>query len=130
MKAIRFLLQIVAYAAGAGLSLFLLGISLVALLAGPASFKVGLIPWWEGAELAKVLLAAGLFGIAATALAVMGRFTWMLAIWTFAVLVTLVWGIFFSPYVFDDADHFKQSLQLAGGALTAFLGALSRVFSR
>ncbi len=110
--------------------MFLIGMSLVVLLSESGTFALDLVPWWTGRELAKWLLGAGLFGLAASALAATGRLLVLQLLWTAAVFGTLAYGFYWSNYKWDDWDGFRSSLNMTGAAFTAFIGAVTGLFAR
>lgn len=123
------LLRLFGYLFSGGLCLGLIGVSLVVLLSGSSNFTLEIIPWWTGRELAKYLLAAGLFGLLATWLAASGRFPALQLLWTAIVFGTLVYGFYVTGYKYEDWDHFRTSLNMTGAALTAFAGAVTGLFA-
>ncbi|MEZ5401849.1 MAG: hypothetical protein R2729_19400 [Bryobacteraceae bacterium] len=127
---IRFLLRLFSYLFNAGLSLALLALGVVALLAGAPGFKLDMIPWWEGAALAKVVLAGGLVGAIATWCAVRGSVKGLLPVWNLVTLGVMVFGYYLGSYHFGGMEEFRTILWTTAGNVIAFLGSLSQVFRK
>lgn len=123
------LLRLFGYLFSAALCLGLIGLSLVVLLSDSNNFTLEMIPWWTGPALAKWLLAAGVAGMAITALVTSGRLPVLMVLWTAAVLGTLVYGYYLSSYKYENWDHFRTSLNLTAAALVSFAGAVTGVFA-
>jgi len=103
------------------LTLFLMGISVVALLSGePLHLKM--LPW-QGATLSYVLLFGALAGLLSVILAIRGKWRILFFLWSLAVLLFTFQGFFFSQYHFRGAAAFHHALYLTAGALIAALGA-------
>lgn len=124
------LLRLFGYVFSGGLCLGLIGISLVVLLSGSNNFTLEVVPWWTGRELAKWLLAAGVFGLLATVLAAKGRLPFLQLVWMAVVFGTMVYGFYLTGYKYEDWDHFRSSLQLTGAGATAFLAAITGLFRK
>lgn len=105
------------------LSLFLVGISAVALIS-PNNLRLEMLPWREE-ELTKWLLVGGIVGLLSIALAVTGIFRFLFPLWTLLVLVLLVRGYLLQPYTFGGKESFYQTLWFIGGALLAFIASLT-----
>lgn len=106
-----------------GLSVFLTGLGLVGWVAG-GSFNLDVIPWLSGPTLVKVLFFFGLAGIASVALAAKGLSALPQLVWNLISFGTMAYGFFVSNYKFDDADHFKNALQLTSANGASAVGAL------
>jgi hypothetical protein len=129
MLAIAWLLRIFSYLFHFVLSLALLALGCVAVLSGAQNLKLDVLPW-HGRELNHFLLLAGLVGLLSVILAMTGKFPYLFPLWSLAVVVMLVRGVFLSPaFTFTGPDQFKNALWLAAGALAAFAGSLT-VFRR
>ena len=86
------------------LALFLLVSSALVLGDGPLSLHLEAVPWWSGDTLAYIILAAGLVGLAAVALAVAGKLRIVFFIWSLAVLCVVIKGYVFSGYRFGEGQ--------------------------
>lgn len=113
-----------------GLGLFLTGVGLVGKLSGTGNFQAGMLPWWTGEALINVLLCMGLLGLAAVALAASGKFRQLLPLWTFAVLVALVWGYLVSNFKYDGYDDFRTSIHLILAQFGAFGASVSQAMRK
>jgi hypothetical protein len=103
------------------LALFLLGISMVALLSGTA-LHLEMLPW-SGAKSTYILLAGALLGLLCVVLALKGMLRFLFFLWSLAVFVLLTKGYFLSSYHFDNPSGFKTAALLTLGALLALFGA-------
>ncbi len=119
---IRKLLHLFSYLFSGGLSLFLIGLAVIALADGAQSFQLDMISQWTGAKLAKVLLAGCLLGLGATALAACGRLRFLFPIWALVVFAMIVYGFFLSSYQFAGIEDFRSAIYLACGQLVTVLG--------
>jgi len=103
------------------LTLFLLGLSLVALSTGQP-LRLQMLPW-DGRTLIWWLLATSLAGLASVVLALWGKWRPLFFLWSLAVLVMMVRGYFLSHYWFAGPPAFHHALYLTAGALIAVFGA-------
>ncbi len=113
-----------------GLCLFLIGLGLVGKLSGTGNFQIEMLPWWTGKELLNILLYGGIFGLIATSLAASGKFRLLLPVWTFAVLVTMVWGYLISNYKYEGYDQFRESINLIMAQFTTFGASVSQALRK
>lgn len=127
-SALGFLLRVFACLFGLALSLFLIGLGIVAWMSGSNSFAVG-TRFWEGVMLKWIILGVGIVGLASVLLAA-SRLRWIFPLWCLFVLVILVRGFFLSSYKFDGANDFQLALWLTLGAMIAFLGSLGMLRRR
>jgi len=118
-------MRIYSYLFHAVLGLFLLGISLVALINGRHNLQIGLLPW-EGRALTFWLLFGALAGLASLLLAMRGKLKVLFLIWSLVVVVTLVWGFIFSGYYFTGFGHFMNAVYLILAAILAAIGSWLR----
>ncbi len=125
--AIGWLLRLYSYIFHLILSLFLIGISSVAISSGKA-LTLKMLPW-EGAALDHWVLGLGLLGLLLVFLAVTGLFKWSFPLWTLFVFAMMLRGFFLTPYDFAGAANFRGAAWLTFGAFGAFLSSLS-VFDR
>jgi ABC-type maltose transport system permease subunit len=103
------------------LSVFLLGLSLMAFTSG-YSLRLEMFPW-DAEQPRYWLLALGIIGIAAVLLALKGVARVVFLVWAIAVFVMLAKGYVFSGYRFAGVNQFTQTLLLLAGALLACVGA-------
>lgn len=127
MRALRFILHSYSYLFHLLLALFLLGIALVAALVGNGSFDLPMIPWVSSKSLVPFLLIATTVGIAAVALAVLGKVRALFTVWTLFVLATVIWGFFLSSYSYAGMDEFRGALWMLAGAAVAAVGGVSQL---
>ena len=121
MAALKALMRIFSYLFHALLTLFLLGISLIA-LASRQPLQLGMLPW-EGPTLTYALLAAAVAGLLSVIFAIFRKWRLLFFLWSLAVLAVLVRGFFFSRYYFVGPPEFHRALYLTAGALIAAFGA-------
>jgi hypothetical protein len=121
-NALGLLLRVFDYLFELALSLFLLGLGIVAWASSPANLTIGMLPW-EGAALTRALLILGIMGLACVLLAG-SRMRWIFPLWCLLVLVIMIRGFFLSSYSFAGADQFQFAVWLTVAALIAFLGSL------
>jgi len=103
------------------LTLFLLGISVVALSSGQP-LQLEMLPW-QGQTLTWWLLGAALAGLASVILAIGRKWRPLFLLWSLAVLAMMARGFFFSHYYFTGPPEFHRALYLTAGALIAAFGA-------
>ncbi|MGD0364799.1 MAG: hypothetical protein ABSC93_28310 [Bryobacteraceae bacterium] len=108
------------------LTLFLLGISVVALSSGQP-LTLEMLPW-QGPALTWWLLGAAMAGLASVILAIRGKWRALFFLWSLAVLAITVRGFFFSHYYFAGPPEFHQALYLTAGALIAAVGAWFQLY--
>lgn len=107
------------------LGLFMTGVSLVLLLSGAQNYKFDMLPYWKGDSALYWLLALGLVGIAAAALAFLGKLKPLIVLFTLAAFALLLYGYFISPvYRFAGEAEAKSTLWLVLAAFGAFLASL------
>lgn len=121
MAALRALMRVFSYLFHGLLTLFLLGISFVALSSGQP-LQLEMLPW-QGQALTWWLFGAALAGLASVILAICRKWRPLFFLWSLAVLAMLARGFFFSRYYFAGPPEFHRALYLTGGALIAAFGA-------
>ncbi len=121
--AVGLLLRLYSYLYHLVLSLFLLGLGIVAYSSG-TTLSLGMMPW-EGEKLTQALLALGVIGLVCLFGAITGLFRWLFPIWTFVIFILMVRGFFLGSFIYSGADQFKGAVWLTIGALGAFLSSLS-----
>jgi hypothetical protein len=125
VAALRALMRVFSYLFHGLLTLFLLGISLVAWSSGQA-LQLGMLPW-QGQTLTYWLLCAALLGLASVILAIFRKWRPLFFLWSLAVLVMMAWGFFLGHYYFAGPAEFHGALYLTAGALIAAFGAWFQV---
>lgn len=105
------------------MALFLLGLSIIALMSSN-TLKIPILPW-TGEAATQWLLWGSIFGLLSIVLAVTGIFRYLFPLWTLAVVVILIRGYLVQPLPFTDKDEFQMALLLIAGALIAFLASLT-----
>lgn len=126
--AIAWLLRLYSYLFHLILSLFLVGISIVAMSAGN-DLTLKMLPW-EGAQLNHWVVGLGVLGMVCVFLAVTGLFRWIFPLWTLLVFVLMLRGFFLTNYDFGGESNFKGAAWLTFGAFGAFLSSLSVIDRR
>ena len=127
-NAVGLLLRLYSYLYHFVLSLFLLGLGIVA-YSSSTTLSLGMFPW-EGEKLTQALLALGVIGLVCLFGAVTGLFRWLFPIWTLAILMLMIRGFFLGSFSYSGADQFKGAVWLTVGALGAFLSSLSLLTKR
>jgi hypothetical protein len=121
VAALRALMRVFSYLFHGLLTLFLLGLALVALSSGQP-LQLEMLPW-QGQPLSWWLLGGALAGLASVMLAIRRKWRGLFFIWSLAVLVIIVRGFFFSRYYFTGPPEFHRALYLTAAALVALFGA-------
>ena len=127
--AIDFLLRIFSYLYHFALSVFLVGLAMVAYLAGKELVLGSLLPW-EGVSLNRWVMILGLVGIVMVVLSVLGILRPLFPLWTLFAFVMMFRGFFMTSYVFAGEDAFRGAVHLTIGAFGAFLSSLVVLKSR
>jgi hypothetical protein len=117
------MLRLYSYLYHLALALFLLGLSIVALLSSNV-LKIPILPW-SGSELTQWLFWGSLAGLLSIVLAVTGIFRYLFPLWALVVLVLLIRGYILQPIPFAGENDFRNALLLIFGALLAFLASLT-----
>lgn len=120
--ALGWLLLVFAWVFELLLSLFLLGVGIIAWISGATDLNLGMLPW-EGATLRRVLPILGIVGLACVLLAG-SRLRWIFPVWCLFVLTMMIRAFILSSYSFADANQFQFAVWLTAGALLAFLGSV------
>ena len=119
------LLRIYSYLYHFVLALFLLGLSLVAILSHSHTLNLGMLPW-KGSALTCWLFGAGLLGLLSVLLALAGKLRFLFLLYALAVFGMILRGYFISGYSFSGKDEFRMAIWLTAGALVAIFGAWSQ----
>jgi hypothetical protein len=119
------LLRIYSYFYELILALFLLGVSLVAILSQSGSLNLGMLPW-KGAVLTYWLLGLALVGLLSILLAWLGKLRFLFLLYSIAVFGLMARGYFLGGYAFNGKDDFRMALWMTLGALFAIFGAWSQ----
>ena len=122
MAVLRALMRVFSYLYHGLLTLFLLGISMIALSSGQPLAALGTLPW-QGRPLTYWLLLTALAGLASVVLAVFHKWRPLFFLWSLAVLAVMADGFFLSHYYFAGPAEFRGAVYLTAGALIAALGA-------
>ena len=122
MGVIKALLRTFSYIFGGLLALFVLAICAVALASG-SPLSLAFLPW-TGLVLTRWLLGLAVCGLATLLLAMGGRLRPLFFLWSIAVFVLLLKGLFVSFYSFSGPVSFKAAVWLTGGSLLAMLGSI------
>ncbi len=120
-----FLLRLFSYAFHLLLTLFFLGVSLLAAISGRHNLSFRMLPW-KGEPLTWWLLGLSLAGLASVLLAATGRFRHLFPLWCLFVAGLMIWGMFLSrAYAFPSPAAFQFGVAITAGALIALLGGLT-----
>lgn len=111
------------------LSVFFLGIGVLAKDANTKAVNLPMLPW-TGEDLVSWLFYLGGFGLLAVALNVTGLFRYLLPLAAITWLVVLFRGFFLNPYNYGGEEPFYWAVALVAGAFGATLCALRELFSR
>ena len=117
------MLRFYSYLYHLGLALFLLGLSIVALLSSNV-LRIPILPW-SGPVLTQFLLWGSLTGLLSIVLAFTGIFRYLFPIWCFAVVVIFIRGYLLQPIPFSGKDDFQTAMLLTAGSVLAFLASLT-----
>jgi hypothetical protein len=121
-SALALLLRLFAYLFELALSLFLIGLGIVAWASGPTDLNLGMLPW-EGRTLTQAILILGMLGLASVLLA-QSRLRWIFPLWCLFVLIMMIRGFFLSSYSFAGTNQFQFVVWLTAGGLIGFVGSL------
>lgn len=124
MAVLRALFRVYSYVFHLLLTVFVAGISIVALASG-IHLRMGFLPW-QGRPLSYWLLFLSLFGLISLLLSITGRLRFLFLLWAIALFVVLFRGFFITSYTFPDSAHFRYALWLSAAALAAIPGAWPR----
>jgi len=117
VAALKALLRYISYFFHLLLTLFLLGISGLALVSGTHSLHLLMLPW-TGSTLTYVVFFGALFGLLSLILAVRGTLRPLFFLWTLVVFVMLVKGYAFGGYRFAPGEASKAGYLLVGSFLS------------
>jgi len=119
----RSLLGLYSYVFHGLFAIFLLGIALISLAGGSATFRFPILPW-EGEALAYWLVGLSVTGILLVLLAMKGAMRQVFFFWSLLVLGLVLRGYFFSNYVFvPGTSQLTTALWLLLATLLAVVGA-------
>jgi hypothetical protein len=110
------------------LTLFLIGISLVALASGGQDLHLGMLPW-TGATLTHYVLYGSLLGLLSIILALVTRVRFLFFIWALVIAYFAVKGYVFSSYHLAPGE-LRTAAYMIAGAVLALPGAFSQMFRR
>ena len=123
MGFLRSLLGLYSYLFHGLFAIFLLGISLISLTSGNATFRFPIL-LWEGEVLAYWLIGLSVAGILLVLLAMKGIMRPAFFFWSLLVLGLVLRGYFFSNYVFvPGTSQLTTALWLVLATLLAVVGA-------
>jgi uncharacterized membrane protein YdcZ (DUF606 family) len=108
------------------LTLFLLGLSLVAVVSNSHTLNLGMLPW-KGSALTWWLFGTGLLGALSILLALAGKLRFLFLLYALAVFGMMLRGYFAGAYSFSGKDEFRLAVWLTAGALVAIFGAWSQL---
>ena len=124
MYLVRGFFRLLAVAFTLGVSLFLLGVGLLA-MGNADTLRFDVVPLLTGEALARFLAGMGILGLGA--LILMFRLkslaSWLLILWNLAVVSILLCAVTRPSYQFDGMDHFENGVYLFLLALAALWGS-------
>jgi len=123
LSPLLWILRVCAYIFHFILSLFLIGMGVVALLSHE-DLNLAMLPW-KGPAVTRAALLLGALGVICVALAVTGIARWFFPLWALFAFVMIFRGYFASPYTFATHAEFQLALWLAVISFGAFLVSLS-----
>ena len=121
MAAVKALLRLLSLLFHLLLTLFLLGVSAIAMASGRPTVTFGMLPW-SGDTLINVVFFSALFGLITVILAILGKLRVLFLLWAIAVAAILVRGYVFTGYRFTPGEV-SWAVGLIIGSLIAVLGA-------
>lgn len=125
MKFLAILLRYFSIAFSLICGLFMTGVSFVLLVSSATNFRLDMVPFLKGTAALYAVLALGLFGVLAAALAFLKKLKFLLVAFTVVLLGAMIYGYFVSPvYRFSGAAEAKTTAWLAFAAVGAFFGSL------
>jgi hypothetical protein len=107
------------------LSLFILGVALVAIGSHGSGLHLGMLPW-TGNALLHWLLVIGAVGLLSVVLALAGKMRFLFLLFSLTVFGLMARGYFLGAYAFSGKDEFRMAIWLTLGALFAIFGAWSQ----
>lgn len=122
MEAVKALMRYFSYLFHGLLTLFLIGVSGLALGTGAAeSLHFGMLPW-SGGTLTYVLFFGALAGLLTVILAMRGMLQVLFLIWSLLVVILLIKGYVFSSYKFESGNV-STAAYLLIASLLGLIGA-------
>jgi len=122
MRFINGLLKFYAYLFHLALSVFLLGIAVLA-RTGHQALHLEMLPFNQGRLISRVSMMS-LIGFVCIFLALVRIFEFVFPLWALTFVVLLVWGFFFTPYTFHGVPGLEHALLLIFASLLAFYGSI------
>ncbi len=119
------LLRIYSYLYELLVSLFVLGLALIAFPSHGSGLNLGMLPW-TGHRLIHWLLIIGLVGLLSVALALFGKLRFLFLLFSLTVFALMSRGYFLGAYAFSGKDEFRMAIWMTFGALVAIFGAWSQ----
>jgi uncharacterized membrane protein YdcZ (DUF606 family) len=114
------LFRIFAYLFHGLLALFLLGVSAVALLSGPETLRLDMLPW-TGSTLKYAVFAGSLIGLILVLLSILGKLRPLFFVWTLLVMALMLRGYLLGSYHFAGPDV-RTAVYLMAGSVISVLG--------
>ena len=125
MSVLGMLLRLYSYLYELILSLFLLGLALVAIASHGSGLNLGMLPW-KGRTLVHWLLGIAIVGLLSLLLAWLGKLRFLFLLYSVAVFGLMARGYFLGSYAFGGKDEFRMAIWLTLGAMVAIFGAWSQ----
>ena len=122
MKVIALLLRIYSYLFFLAISLFLLGIAIVA-STSHQPLQLQMLPFSDEHVVTGTYVVAAL-GILIVVLALLRILKFLYPLWAALTLYFAIQGFFFSAYIFHGIEDFRMALWFIVAVLLAFIGAL------
>jgi hypothetical protein len=122
MSFVNGLLKFYAYVFHLALSVFLIGIAILA-RSGHQALHLEMLPFNQDRLISRVSMMS-LAGFISIFLALVRIFEFVFPLWSLAFAVLLVWGFFFTPYTFAGLPGLESALLVILAALVAFYGSI------
>ena len=104
------------------LSTVLIGIAILA-KTGHETLRLDMLPFEQARLVSRISLMA-LIGFLCLFLALVRIFEIVFPLWSFALLVLMIWGFFFTPYSFQGPVGLTGALWIVIATFFAFYGSL------
>ena len=121
MDVVKALLRLLSYVFHALLCVWLLALSLLALIARAPSLHLAMLPW-TGLTLLYILMFGSLVGLVILISALSGSARWLFFLWSLVVAFMVIKSYFLSGYRFSPGEA-TTALYLSIGSLIALLGS-------
>jgi hypothetical protein len=121
VKFLAFVLRVYSFVFHLTLSVFLLGVAVIAYRANEPR-NLGMLPFDED-YLVRDTALLGVIGVICTMLAITRYFKFIFVIWSLVIVYLMVREFFIGPYAFHGMHDVRGAAWLTFGAVGAFFGA-------